>query len=29
MRKSEANDEYARLLKYLEHTLHELPAGVL
>jgi hypothetical protein len=29
MSQSEANDEYARLLKYLEYTLHELPAGVL
>jgi hypothetical protein len=26
---SEENDEYTRLLKYLEYTLHELPAGVL
>ena len=29
MSKSEVDDEYARLLKYLEYTLHELPAGVL
>src|SRR3954468_5964852 len=29
MSRSEANDEYVRLLKFLEHTLHELPAGVL
>ena len=29
MSESKANDEYVRLLKYLEYTLHELPAGVL
>jgi hypothetical protein len=29
MSKSEANDEYLRLLRHLEYTLHELPAGVL
>jgi hypothetical protein len=29
MSRNETNDEYARLLKYLEYTLHELPAGVL
>lgn len=29
MSKSEADDEYGRLLKYLKYTLHELPAGVL
>ena len=29
MKKSGANDEYMRLLRFLEYTLHELPAGVL
>lgn len=29
MNKSEANVEYQHLLRYLEYTLHELPAGVL
>ena len=29
MSKSEAKDEYERLLRHLEYTLHELPAGVL
>ena len=29
MSESKANDEYVRLLRYLEYTLHELPAGVL
>ena len=29
MRKSATSDEYEELLRYLEYTLHELPAGVL
>ena len=29
MESPEPNDEYGRLLRYLEYTLHELPAGVL
>lgn len=29
MSKNEPNDEYLRLRKYLEYTLHELPVGVL
>ncbi len=29
MGKNAIKDEYERLLKYLEYTLHELPAGVL
>lgn len=29
MNKSTPDDEYARLLRFLEYTLHELPSGVL
>jgi hypothetical protein len=29
MSKSAMSDEYEKLLRYLEYTLHELPAGVL
>lgn len=29
MSNSKTKDEYVHLLKYLEYTLHELPAGVL
>lgn len=29
MSESERKDEYERLIRYLEYTLHELPAGVL
>ena len=29
MSNSDSNEEYRRLLRYLEYTLHELPAGVL
>ena len=29
MSKIEIEDEYKRLLRYLEYTLHELPTGVL
>ena len=29
MSTTESDDEYERLARYLEYTLHELPAGVL